>query len=177
MKFPLIESLNKIRIETDSTAQYIMESVQRHPKCDLIIESADTVLGALAAKLRAGKKLSPEELEEYAQLYASLSLLAREDIRQGFNIDTSTPTGKAKFSRVVNNVGVDLPATNNVKRVAMVNGQSYLQQIRTDLTNFSGMDEMKQQQFINQVNKLRIGYERVKNQLKSNAAPTVSAAI
>lgn len=175
MKYPLIESLNTIRMEADQTAQRIMESVQNHPKCSLIVETADSILGSLAAQLRAGKKFSPAEIEEYAQLYASLSLLAQEDIRHGYNIDINTPEGKAKMARVVTKVGDDLPATDNLKRVASVNGQSYLKQVRNELTNFPGMDPAKQQAFINQVNKLRIGYERLKNQLKSAVTPAVHA--
>lgn len=171
MKFPLIESLNAIRTETEHTARMIMESVENHPDRNIIVESADSVLGQLAAKLRAGKQLSPGEVQEYAQLYASLSLLAQDSVRHGYNIDISTPEGKAKFARIVTKVGEDQAATDNVKRVATVNGQSHLQQIQSDLQNFPAMDPTKQQIFINQINKLRLGYERVKNQLSAGVAP------
>jgi hypothetical protein len=170
MKFALIESLDTIRTETDQTAQYIMESVLTHPDRDVIIESADSVLGILAAKLKAGKPLQPAEVDEYAQLYASLSLLAQNSVRHGYNIDIATPEGKAKFGRIVSKVGEDQAATENLKKVANVNGQSHLKQIRTDLGNFPAMDPAKQQIYINSINKLRLSYERVKNQLSAAVA-------
>lgn len=177
MKFTLIESLNVIRAETEQTAHAIMESVSAHPDRDLIIETADSVLGILAAKLKAGKPLTPAEVEEYAQLYTSLSLLAQDSVRTGYNIDLKTAEGKAKFGRIITTVGDDMASTANVKRVASVNGKSQLGQIRNDLTGFTGMDPAKQQIFINQINKLRLGYERVKNQFISSSSGAQSGAI
>jgi hypothetical protein len=175
MNFALIESLSAICTEADQTAQNILESVKTHPNRNLIIETADSVLGQLAAKLKAGRELSPAEVEEYAQLYASLSLLSQEQVRAGYNIDLETPEGKAKFGRIVSKVGDDLAATDNVKRVAAVNGQSLLAKMRKELQGFTGMDPTKQQIYINQVNKLRIGYERVKNQLGASINPSAAA--
>jgi hypothetical protein len=166
MSFTLIESLNTIGHEIEIAVRCIMESVESHPDRDTIIETADSVLGQLVTKLKTNS-LKPEEADEYAQLYASLSLLAQDTVRQALNINLASPTGKQKFANVVNKVG-DVPGmTAQVKKVAQVNGQSHYKQILRDLQGFSSMDPQKQSQYINSVNKLRIGYERVKNQLSS----------
>lgn len=173
MSFTLIESLNTIGHEIEDSVRHIMESTENHPDRNIIIESADSVLGQLAAKLKANA-LRPEEMDEYAQLYASLSLLAQDSVRQALNINIASPTGKQKFSNVVTKVGDDPGMTAQVKKVAQVNGQSHYQQIKRDLEGFAQLADQQKQQYINSINKLRIGYERVKAQLGSqgtNAQP------
>lgn len=169
MKFPLLESLNAISNEIDGIAKEVTYSMAHIKESVQLVESADGVLGTLAAKLKSGN-LQGGDYSEYAQLYAALSLLAQEDVRQAYNIDISTPAGKQKFASIVNGTGENQSVTTQVKRVAAVNGQSHYKQILSDLQNFQSLDPQKQQQYINTINKLRLGYERAKNTMQ-NAAP------
>jgi hypothetical protein len=172
MNFPLIESLNALSNELDVIARNITESVSIDASQQPFVESADVVLGTLAAKLKAGS-LQGAECDEYAQLYAALSLLAQDTVRQAYNMDISTPAGKQKFANVVQSTGDNQNVTTQVKRVATVNGQSHYQQILKDLQNFNNMEPQQQQAYINSINKLRIGYERAKNSMGAKT-PAVS---
>lgn len=168
MNFALLESLNTIGQEIEVSVRNILVSIQDLPDRDAIAESADSVLGQLADKLKSNT-LDPREADEYAQLYSSLALLAQDNIRQNFKIDVSTPDGKKRFARVIDGVGQDPGITAQVKKVATVNGESHYKDIKRDLENFASMDPQKKQQYINGVNKLRIGYERVKSQMGAGA--------
>lgn len=172
----LLESLsvegNDILIATN----LIIESVAKFDQGAVIVETADSVLGALAAKLRAGGTLSPQDVEEYSVLYASLSLLANADVRAGFNIDLAQPQGQAKFSTILNDVGTDPAVTREVGRVATETGQSRLNQVRKELQNFNTMKPIDQQLYVNRINKLRLAYERARSQLAQKNLPQVDVS-
>lgn len=172
MSFALIESLNVLGNELDQAAKIIIESVENHPDREIILESADGVLGALAAKLRGGAKMTPADIEEYAQLYTSLNLLADANHRAAVNMDTSTPAGQQRMLNVLQNTGEQPSITAQVKKFAIVNGQRMLNNIKQTLTSFQQLDDAKKQNFINEINRLRITFERAKNSIASHQQKT-----
>lgn len=171
----LLESLQEAGNEILTATQVIVEMTHYY-NTQMVVESADAVLGALSAKLRAGAQLSPQEVEEYATLYTALSMLADPNIRAGYNIDLTQPGGQAKFSTILNDTGTNPAVTAEVSKVATENGQARLAQTKTQFTNFAAMKPMDQQLFVNRINKLRIAFERAKQQLSQRELPPMDAS-
>lgn len=171
-----LQTLNETGNEILSDTITILETAPYFENGNSIVESADGVLGAMAARLRAGKMFTPEEAEEYAVLYASLSMLADPNIRAGFNIDLTQPTGQAKFLAILSDTGENPALTAEVGKVALQTGKSRLEQVRNDLRNYPAMKPVDQQLFVNRINKLRIAFERAKNQLLQKGLPPMDAA-
>jgi hypothetical protein len=171
----LLESLQAEGAQIAASTTTILETAPYFAQGALVVESADAVLGQLAAKLRAGATLTPAEIEEYAVLYASLGMLADPNIRAGFNIDLTQPAGQAKFSTILNDTGTNPAVTKEVGKVAIFNGKSRLEQVRNELRNFPTMKPTDQQLYVNSINKLRIAFERAKAQLAQRNLPAVDA--
>ena len=169
-----LESMRQIGSEVILSTNLIVESVTHMSLDPALFESADSVLSALSAKLRAGDKLSPKEHEEFSVLYTSLSLLADPAIRAGFNIDLNTLEGQAKFSAILRGVGENHMTTQEVAKVATRSGKSRLAKTKLELSGFADMKPLDQQLYINAINKLRLSFERAKAQLDQKDLPSTN---
>lgn len=154
----------------------IIEAADFYESGHAIVESADSVLGQLSAKLKANAPLQADELEQYATLYTSLSMLADKDVRAAFNIDLTDPHGQAKFSTILNDTGTNPAVTREVAKVASETGRGKLEKMKNDLRNYPAMKPMDQQLFVNRINKLRIAFERAKQQLAQRDLPHTDRA-
>ena len=170
-----LESLQGYSTEIITAAVSIVETAPYFENSNLFVESADSILGQLAAKLRANAMLNPQEVDEFAILYTSLSLLADPNVRAGFNIDLTQPNGQAKFKTILNDTGENPAVTREVGKVATVTGKGRLEKMKNDLRNYPTMKPMDQQLFVNQINKLRIAFERAKQQLAQKNLPMPDA--
>lgn len=168
----LLEHGNDISALTES----LLVSADFYESGRAIVESADSVLGQLAAKLKAGVPLQGDELTQFAILYTSLTMLADKNVRAGFNIDLTNPQGQAKFSTILNDTGTNPAVTTEVSKVASEMGKSKLTQTENDLRNFPAMKEFDKQLYINRINKLRLAFERAKQQLAQRELPATDAS-
>lgn len=166
-----LESMRQIGSEVILSTDLIVESVTHMALDPTLFESADSVLGALSANLRAGNKMSPKEHEEFAVLYTSLTLLADPAVRAGFNIDLNNLEGQAKFSAILRGVGDNHMTTQEVAKVATRSGKARLAKTKLELAGFADMKPLDQQLYINAINKLRLAFERAKNQLAHKDLP------
>ena len=170
MDLSLIESLNVIGNELNLLTSTLCESITTLPAGERaqLFESASTVLSTLVTKLKS-HNMSDADNTAFAQLYVSLSLLAQDAVRQGFNIDLSTPQGKTKFINIIDNVGDNPRLTAQVQRIASVSGQSKYNQVLKDFETFYQKSPAEQQDYIQSINKLRIAYERASDRFAKEA--------
>jgi len=170
MDFTLIEGINAIGNELQSITNTLVESISNVPAASRpeLFESASTVLSTLVTKLKSHNMTDADNIA-FAQLYTSLSLLAQDAVRQGFNIDLATDQGKAKFINIIDNVGDNPRLTAQVQRIASVSGQSKYNQVLNDFENFYDKTPQQQQDYIQSINKLRIAYERASEKFAKDA--------
>ena len=163
MQFTLIEQLNGFTSEVDTIAFILSETFVESEQA--LYETADGVLDSLYTMLKNGGRFSEKEAEDYAEIVAGLSLLSIDDNRQALNINIATPEGQQKFLNVMDHVGEHNGISLQVRRLARDEDGSQYRSILNKIKFFSQSNPMEQQKFLVDVNKLRIGYRKVREQM------------
>lgn len=163
MSFTLIEHLNGISLEIARIARILQES---HASSDkLLVETADSVLNQMYTMLKNGGQMTPQETDDYAQVLTGLSILSIDDNRQTYHIDISTTEGQQKFLNIMDHVGEDKSITLQIRRLATEEVTSEYKKNLKKMETFRQMSPTERQQFLVAVNKLRLGYHKLREMI------------
>lgn len=164
MSFAMIESFNAFTTQISTITRILRESINVE-KDSLLVETADGVLTQLYTALKSGGQFSPQESEDYAQVLTGLSILSIDDNRQAYNIDISTEDGQQKFLNVMDHVGENKSITAQLRRIATEETSTEYKKNLRKIEQFRRLSPSEQQQFMVDVNKLRIGYRKFRDML------------
>lgn len=139
-------------------------------KLATIVESAAKYLGLVSASLKLKGQI--QDMEKAIDMVTALRVLGTAENRDAFNVKRST------FKVLVQKAGdapnVDAALSKLSKSPSVV---SMRQQVKDLLTAATQGDENKTTEVVNLLNKLRLGYERVQNQLQSADANSVGQPV
>lgn len=164
MQFTLIEQLNGFTTEVDIIAFILSESFIDSERT--LYESADGVLDQLYTSLKNGGRFHEKEAEDYAEIVAGLSLLAVDHKRQEMHINIATQEGQDKFLNILNHTGEHNGISLQVRRIARDEEGSQYKSFYNKFRNFSHSSPAEQQKVLVDVNKLRLGYKKLHQQIK-----------
>ena len=164
MPFTLIEQLNGFTSEVDTIAYILSESFKDTDVA--LYETADGVLDQLYTMLKNGGRFHEKEAEDYAEIVAGLSLLAIDHKRQEMHINISEPEGQKKFLNILDHTGEHNGISLQVRRVARDEEGSQYRSFYNKFRNFSHSKPAEQQQVIVDINKLRLAYQKLRQQMK-----------
>lgn len=163
MPFTLIEQLNGFTSEVDTIAYILSETFIETEQA--LYETADGVLDSLYTMLKNGGRFSEKEAEDYAEILAGLSLLSIDDNRQKLHVNIATPEGQEKFLNIMDHVGEHNGITLQVRRLARDAEGSQYSSLYKKIQNFAQVSPMERQKFLVDVNKLRLGYRKLRQQM------------
>lgn len=160
MSFALIEEFSGFAVEVDIIARILRESTNDR----LLIETADDVLSHFYSMLQQGGRFTPQEAEDFAHVMAGLSHLTVDDNRQAQNINLTTPEGQKKLLNVIDHTGESKPITMQLRRIATDHSDDF-KKLHNRIIGYREMSPFDQHSFKVDVNKLRLGYKKLRQQI------------
>lgn len=164
MSFTLIEQLNGFTSEVNTIAYILSESFNEGDQA--LYETADSVLDHIYTMLKNGGRMHEKEAEDFAEIVAGLSMLTVDHKRQEMHINIAEPEGQQKFMNVLDHVGEHNGISLQVRRIARDAEGSQYRSYYNKLRNFSHAKPAEQQKTLVDINKLRLAYQKLRQQMK-----------
>lgn len=126
----------------------------------IIIEGAEELLGKISARLQSGKSFAGNE--NIAKALAGLAVLMDPDTRAAIAPEVKGINPKFTIKDVITKAGDEKDANKVLMRIADMYAKSEVEKY-SNILKSAAADPQKKKALINNLNKMRMQYSRVKN--------------